>query len=335
LAQQLDTILEGSLTDNYTRAYPEEAQAASEDWKATKQLLVQRQFRRQFVINNGFMVARDNPTDGLITIGQQWRGTAENFSQITTVNNVSQLTFEGRVLTADYLEPLRRATSITTLKLAGCQLEAAALEQLGRCQSLSGLIVSSTAVIDSEFIDALRPLSNLYSLTLECPQLDASVFEALPEIKSLSELTLKGIQLSPENFTSLGTIPALSSVLLDGCRFDIASHKAFHERHPEIRIDFIPRAFLGVRTSLQNNLNAPMPWCRIGEVVPGSGADLAGVKPGDIVKKIAGQDVESFDDLRLIVSQYGPGEELAVVVDRNEQILNLTIRLGDRAQINE
>ncbi len=54
-----------------------------------------------------------------------------------------------------------------------------------------------------------------------------------------------------------------------------------------------------------------------------SAAAKAGIQPGDHVKSIAGQKIERFEDLQMIVHER-PGESLDIIVDRNGHILNLT-----------
>ena len=54
----------------------------------------------------------------------------------------------------------------------------------------------------------------------------------------------------------------------------------------------------------------------VGQVQAGSVAAAAGLKPGDRIEAIAGQDVESFEDLRRIVS-IRPDEQVVISIDRS------------------
>jgi regulator of sigma E protease len=62
---------------------------------------------------------------------------------------------------------------------------------------------------------------------------------------------------------------------------------------------------------------------RVDAVQPGSAAEVAGFKPGDLVASIDGQPVESFTDMQRVVGA-SPGLPLKIEVDRNGQRLTLT-----------
>ncbi len=61
----------------------------------------------------------------------------------------------------------------------------------------------------------------------------------------------------------------------------------------------------------------------IGAVRPGSAAEAAGLKPGDIIVAIDGRSIERFEEVKAIVSM-APGQKLAVTVERAGSRLTLT-----------
>lgn len=65
----------------------------------------------------------------------------------------------------------------------------------------------------------------------------------------------------------------------------------------------------------------------IGQVQPGSVAAAAGLQPGDRIEAIAGQDVESFEDLKRIVS-IRPDEQVVISIERSGQKRDVAARLG-------
>ena len=65
----------------------------------------------------------------------------------------------------------------------------------------------------------------------------------------------------------------------------------------------------------------------INQVQAGSVASKIDLRPGDRVESIAGQDVESFEDLRRIVS-IRPGERVAISIDRAGQKRDVMATLG-------
>ena len=68
----------------------------------------------------------------------------------------------------------------------------------------------------------------------------------------------------------------------------------------------------------------PMNEPRVDSVIPGSAAEKAGIKPGDLFTAIDGQKIETFVDLQQAVWTRG-GEQLTVVIDRQGTILNLQL----------
>jgi regulator of sigma E protease len=71
----------------------------------------------------------------------------------------------------------------------------------------------------------------------------------------------------------------------------------------------------------------PMNEPRVGEVQPGSAAEKAGIKSGDLIAAIDGTRIETFSDIVKSVSFRG-GEQLHVAIDRNGTPIDLQIVAG-------
>jgi regulator of sigma E protease len=63
----------------------------------------------------------------------------------------------------------------------------------------------------------------------------------------------------------------------------------------------------------------------IGEVTDNSPAKTAGIKPGDIIKEINGQKIESWDDLSIKVNK-SDGEKLEILLERNGSRVAVSIK---------
>lgn len=72
----------------------------------------------------------------------------------------------------------------------------------------------------------------------------------------------------------------------------------------------------------------------IGRVQPGGVAAAAGLMPGDRIEAIAGQDVESFEDLKRIVS-IRPDEQVVISIERSGQKRDISARLGAQQVTDE
>jgi membrane-associated protease RseP (regulator of RpoE activity) len=67
----------------------------------------------------------------------------------------------------------------------------------------------------------------------------------------------------------------------------------------------------------------------VGSVTDGSGADAAGIEPGDRLLSIDGQPVDAFADVGPLVAER-PGDTLAVEVERDGRTLMLEATIGNR-----
>ena len=97
---------------------------------------------------------------------------------------------------------------------------------------------------------------------------------------------------------------------------------------------FVSKPFLGVRYQIITEkaalLNEVPQGAYIIEVVQGSPAEKIGIKPGDIVVQIAGEEIGDDDgDLSEIISSRKPGEEVKIVIWRDGEEITLTAKLSD------
>jgi len=83
--------------------------------------------------------------------------------------------------------------------------------------------------------------------------------------------------------------------------------------------------FLGVRLQETEDGNVS-----VVDVVPGSAADKAGMKSGDIILRVGSEDVESVRDMVLKVARRKPGAEVKVAIQRGDEKLDLVAKLGKR-----
>ena len=81
--------------------------------------------------------------------------------------------------------------------------------------------------------------------------------------------------------------------------------------------------FAGVFAFVGMPMNEP----RVGDVQPGSAAEKAGIKTGDLIAAIDGVKIETFGDIVKSVSFRG-GELLNVTIDRNGTPIVLNIVAG-------
>ncbi|MDR5709389.1 MAG: trypsin-like peptidase domain-containing protein [Armatimonadota bacterium] len=104
-----------------------------------------------------------------------------------------------------------------------------------------------------------------------------------------------------------------------------------------IRYGRVRRAYLGIVAStvpvnrglaVRHRLGASTA-VRVLEVQPGSAAERAGLRPGDLLVALQGRPVRSLDDLQAVLGQHPPGVPLAVHGIRNGQRFELEAVPGE------
>ena len=68
----------------------------------------------------------------------------------------------------------------------------------------------------------------------------------------------------------------------------------------------------------------------IGTVEPDGPAEKAGLKEGDVVLKLNGENVRSWTDFRVAIGNSQPGDEVTIEVIRDGERLTYTVELGER-----
>ncbi|MEO8107598.1 MAG: trypsin-like peptidase domain-containing protein [Actinomycetes bacterium] len=63
-------------------------------------------------------------------------------------------------------------------------------------------------------------------------------------------------------------------------------------------------------------------------VTPGGAADVAGVEPGDLVVAVDGEQVETYEEFVVLIRSLRPGDDVNLLVERDDRRLSLTVTLG-------
>ncbi|MGY8769309.1 MAG: S1C family serine protease [Pirellulales bacterium] len=90
------------------------------------------------------------------------------------------------------------------------------------------------------------------------------------------------------------------------------------------RVPGTPAPYLGVQCDLEKK--APV----IIAVTPGSPAERVGIKSGDIITSFNRRAIDTFDDLKILVTQQSPNDVVSVVVERGSDELKFEVTLKSR-----
>ncbi|MFH0983351.1 MAG: M28 family peptidase [Planctomycetota bacterium] len=72
-------------------------------------------------------------------------------------------------------------------------------------------------------------------------------------------------------------------------------------------------------------VGSDIPGMKISGVQGGSPAEKAGLKPGDVIVKIAGQEIKSLEDYSVVLGALKPDESVEIVVSRDQEEVRLQI----------
>jgi serine protease Do len=103
----------------------------------------------------------------------------------------------------------------------------------------------------------------------------------------------------------------------------------------------IERGYLGIQIQpvagdLANSLDLPQNRGEfVQSVEPGQAADKAGIKPGDVVTKVNGQNVTSDQTLSFLVANIAPGTRIPIELYREGQRRTVTVTVGKRPSDEE
>lgn len=95
-------------------------------------------------------------------------------------------------------------------------------------------------------------------------------------------------------------------------------------------------AFLGVvieknmTETIENDQTERQVEVKVGDVIEGSGADLAGIKKGDLILEVAGVEITEDHSVIDALSPFSPNDEVEIKISRDGQTQTLTATLGGR-----
>jgi serine protease Do len=121
----------------------------------------------------------------------------------------------------------------------------------------------------------------------------------------------------------------------EGIGFAVPINLARHVMDRLIQSGKVTRGYLGVRpkdinAGLAESFGLPdQNGALVDDVNPGTPAQKAGIRPGDVVVEFNGKKVTDADNLSLMVSECSPGTEAAVKLIRNGQEKSLTVKLAE------
>ncbi|KPL84476.1 hypothetical protein SE15_05105 [Thermanaerothrix daxensis] len=126
-----------------------------------------------------------------------------------------------------------------------------------------------------------------------------------------------------------------SGVTVEGLGFAIPSNTVQAVATQIIEKGYVSRPFLGVRwqpinPTLAQQYNLPVEWgIYVSEVIEGSPAETAGIRPGDIITRIGNLAIDANHPFINVLFSFKPGDEVTVELVRRSKTLQVTLTLGE------
>ena len=273
----------------------------------------------------------------VVTIGENWKGDYSifDFDDAISVLPISGLELQKLEINDTLLSAIKKQP-IGTVVLTECSVAANLKETLPR--SVSSLVIDGS---DSS-ADLLRLVSSespmLRHLRFEKSKFGEDEALMLRSFGQLTNVDLAKIDLAGSVFDGLAAVRSLRRLDLQRCKFPAAAFNEFKEkRGRSVDVKFTPQAFLGVSAD-SRGFAAQFPRaqlkgaCIITTVVPGEGAERAGMKIGDEVFQMGDYKIADFDELRVVIAQYEVGDEATIKVRRDGKELTLKAKLGSPSE---
>jgi hypothetical protein len=132
------------------------------------------------------------------------------------------------------------------------------------------------------------------------------------DLQRLAAVSMHGVPVDADTLAVLGSLRGVQRIDLFGTGAGPAEARLLAERLPDARIDVRRGGRLGVSSTAFGGR------CEIRTVEPGSAADQAGLRSGDVVVSIDGIDVTSFDELTMRLGDRAPGDVVRLDVTRRD-----------------
>jgi serine protease Do len=72
----------------------------------------------------------------------------------------------------------------------------------------------------------------------------------------------------------------------------------------------------------------------VSDVLPNGGGAAAGIKPGDIIKKVDGYQIYDSPDLQEKIGRLSPGDKINLTISRNGQMKDVSVTLRGESSVN-
>lgn len=210
-------------------------------------------------------------------------------------------TFSG---TAEDLKRLRYLEDVKLVQLSGEKIDDEVLARVAQMKHLQYLKVK-WAKITNQGLEPFASLPELQHVSVLYSPINDEVIPTLAQIKTLNNVRLYGTQVTK------AAAARLDQQLGGGGEIGVK------------KVDHRQGAFLGIGGDKATQ------GCQVTVVQPNSVAQKAGIQPGDVVVRFAGEPINDFEELTIAIAKYKARDKVTFEILRDDGPKKIDVTLGE------
>ncbi|WP_236696744.1 PDZ domain-containing protein [Rhodopirellula islandica] len=184
------------------------------------------------------------------------------------------------------------------------------------------------AAIRQSVLKGVIQMPDLKTLSLLYGEIDLETMKVIGDLDSIDHLEFRYVPLNDELIDAIAKLPIRISLTLNGTDLSTERVDALRQALPGLNIEFKRGGFLGVRCNDSFN------ECIIQSVVEGSGAEVAGLLPSDVIIQANGEPIRKFADLQAVINTRDPGQTIRIGYRRRNVEYETDAKLGKLTEPN-
>jgi PDZ domain len=273
-----------------------------------------------------------------VVLGKNWVGGVDEIKYLAEIANLNSLTLEDFRIEDGVVDHLAKIPSLTSLSIVRSVIDLSNSTP-NRPQQGEPSQRIPLQIIRFEDLKSSQGISNLCARFPEIVALqmdrsnldDEALFKEISKVEKLSALNLSQCKVEGKAFAHLRELKTLQSLNIHMCEFSAADLFELTKARPELTVACQGRGMIGIYPA--NGETRDLGGCEISTVAPGSGAEKAGIVPGDIIVEVDGFEIRDFPTLTYSVAGHAENEVLKVTVKRNGKPKEFKVKLSARSVI--
>jgi len=177
--------------------------------------------------------------------------------------------------------------------------------------------------VTDDWLTHLGTMENLQSIVIKRANVRGKGLVHLKNLRDLRQLCVVYSPIDDRSVDHLSALKSATALRLFGTEMTDAGAERLEKAMEGVKIDYRRGAFLGV------GCQTLAAGCGVSTVHPGSAAEKAGVKTGDVVVKYGDRKVANFDALTALIAKNRPGDTIRLEIRRGSETISKEVKLGE------